>query len=52
MESRLAEMVKELMEKYPESFDPSVPSDLGYSGSKSLTEDVGLKNSNLQISSP
>ncbi|MCH2224244.1 MAG: AIR synthase-related protein [Crocinitomicaceae bacterium] len=32
---------KELMEKYPESFDPSVPSDLVYSGSKSLTEDVG-----------
>ena len=31
---------KELAEKYPESFDPSVPSSLVYSGSKSLTEDV------------
>ena len=31
---------KELAEKYPESFDPSVPSNLVYSGSKSLTEDV------------
>ena len=31
---------KELAEKFPESFDPSVPSNLVYSGSKSLTEDV------------
>jgi len=31
---------KELAAKYPESFDPSVPSDLVYSGSKGLTEDV------------
>ncbi len=31
---------KELAEKYPESFDSSVPSNLVYSGSKSLTEDV------------
>ncbi|MBL4863114.1 MAG: phosphoribosylformylglycinamidine cyclo-ligase [Crocinitomicaceae bacterium] len=31
---------KELAEKYPESFDPSVPRDLVYSGSKKLTEDV------------
>lgn len=31
---------KELAEKYPESFDPSLPSNLVYSGSKSLTEDV------------
>ncbi|MDX2362228.1 MAG: AIR synthase-related protein [Crocinitomicaceae bacterium] len=31
---------KELATKYPESFDPSVPSDLVYSGSKGLTEDV------------
>ncbi|MFT6245462.1 MAG: phosphoribosylformylglycinamidine cyclo-ligase [Salibacteraceae bacterium] len=31
---------KSLAEKYPESFDPSVPSDLVYSGSKGLTEDV------------
>ena len=31
---------KTLAEKYPESFDPSVPSDLVYSGSKGLMEDV------------
>jgi phosphoribosylformylglycinamidine cyclo-ligase len=31
---------KELAEKYPESFDPSLPSNLVYSGSKSLTENV------------
>ena len=31
---------KELATKYPESFDPSVPSDLVYSGSKGLTEKV------------
>ncbi|MGB0915153.1 MAG: AIR synthase related protein [Crocinitomicaceae bacterium] len=31
---------KELATKYPESFDPSVPSDLVYSGTKKLTEDV------------
>lgn len=31
---------KTLAEKYPESFDPSVPSNLVYSGSKTLTEDV------------
>lgn len=29
---------KVLAEKYPESFDPSVPSDLVYSGSKELTQ--------------
>jgi phosphoribosylformylglycinamidine cyclo-ligase len=29
---------KTLAEKYPESFDPSVPSELVYSGSKGLTE--------------
>ena len=29
---------KELATKYPESFDPAVPSDLVYSGSKGLTE--------------
>jgi phosphoribosylformylglycinamidine cyclo-ligase len=29
---------KELAVKYPESFDPSVPSDLVYSGSKGLTD--------------
>lgn len=32
---------KSLATKYPESFDPSVPSDLIYSGTKELTEDVG-----------
>ncbi|MDG1659215.1 MAG: phosphoribosylformylglycinamidine cyclo-ligase, partial [Crocinitomicaceae bacterium] len=31
---------KSLAEKYPESFDPSVPSDLVYSGSKGLTSDT------------
>ncbi len=31
---------KELATKYPESYDPSVPSDLVYSGTKKLTEDV------------
>lgn len=32
---------KELAEKYPESFDPAVPRDLVYSGSRSLTEEIG-----------
>lgn len=32
---------KTLAAKYPESFDPSVPEDLIYSGSRSLTEEVG-----------
>ena len=32
---------KSLATKYPESFDPSVPSDLIYSGTKELTENVG-----------
>lgn len=31
---------KHLAEKYPESFDPSVPEDLIYSGSKSLTDKI------------
>ena len=31
---------KELAEKYPESFDPTVPSDLVYSGSKKLLEQL------------
>lgn len=31
---------KELMEKYPESFDHDVPEDLVYSGTKSLTDKV------------
>ncbi len=30
----------ELAEKYPESFDPSVPQDLVYSGSKKLTDTI------------
>lgn len=36
---------KYLSEKYPESFDPSIPQELIYSGSKSLTDKV--KNSPL-----
>ena len=36
---------KYLAEKYPESFDPFVPSDLAYSGSKKLTDII--KNSEL-----
>ena len=31
---------KVLAEKYPESFDPNVPSDLVYSGTKTLTDEV------------
>tara|TARA_B100000900_G_C20599194_1_gene724781 strand:+ start:2606 stop:3772 length:1167 start_codon:yes stop_codon:yes gene_type:complete len=31
---------KDLAEKYPESFDPSVPADLVYSGAKGLTDKV------------
>ena len=31
---------KELANKYPESFDPAVPQDLVYSGSKGLTDEV------------
>ena len=31
---------KYLIEKYPESFDPSIPSDLVYSGNKKLTDEV------------
>jgi phosphoribosylformylglycinamidine cyclo-ligase len=38
---------KYLVEKYPESFDPSVPSDLVYSGSKKLTD--AIKNSELDV---
>ncbi len=30
-------------EKYPESFDPSVPSDLVYCGSKKLTDSTGIE---------
>ncbi|PQJ14579.1 AIR synthase related protein [Aureicoccus marinus] len=32
--------VKDLAAKYPESFDPSVPQDLVYTGSRRLTEEV------------
>ena len=40
---------KELASRYPESFDPSVPNDLVYSGSKGLTEetDAPLNAGNL-----
>lgn len=44
---------KYLAEKYPESFDPSVPSDLIYSGSRSLTESIqelGLDAGRLVLS--
>jgi phosphoribosylformylglycinamidine cyclo-ligase len=42
-----------LAEKYPESFDPDLPSDLVYSGSKSLTElieNVGMDAGKLVLS--
>jgi phosphoribosylformylglycinamidine cyclo-ligase len=42
-----------LAEKYPESFDPDVPRNLVYSGSKSLTEsieDLGLDAGKLVLS--
>jgi len=44
---------KYLAEKYPESFDPSVPQDLIYSGSKKLTDavaDVSLNAGKLVLS--
>jgi phosphoribosylformylglycinamidine cyclo-ligase len=31
---------KDLMQEFPESFDPAVPEDLVYSGSKSLTDEI------------
>lgn len=34
---------KSLAEKYPESFDPSVPNELVYSGTKGLTESTGTE---------
>jgi phosphoribosylformylglycinamidine cyclo-ligase len=44
---------KELATKYPESFDPSVPSDLVYSGTKKLTEDVNAPlNAGKMVLSP
>lgn len=33
---------KEVGTRYPESYDPSVPENLVYSGSKSLTDDIGM----------
>jgi phosphoribosylformylglycinamidine cyclo-ligase len=44
---------KILASKYPESFDPSVPNDLVYSGSKLLTEEIATptkENPNLKTS--
>jgi len=43
---------KSLATKYPESFDPSVPSDLVYSGTKSLTEmtETGLDAGKMVLS--
>ncbi|QZE14307.1 phosphoribosylformylglycinamidine cyclo-ligase [Halosquirtibacter laminarini] len=44
---------KYLAEKYPESFDPQVPSDLVYSGTRSLTEkleEVGVDVGKLVLS--
>jgi phosphoribosylformylglycinamidine cyclo-ligase len=44
---------KELAEKYPESYDHSIPSDLVYSGSRSLTEPIegtGLDAGKLVLS--
>ncbi len=43
---------KTLAEKYPESFDPSVPEDLVYSGTKSLTEmtETGLDAGKMVLS--
>ena len=38
---------KILAEKYPESFDPSVPEELVYSGTKNLTDRI--KNSDLDV---
>ena len=35
---------KYLAEKYPESFDPSVPKELVYSGSKKLTDVLGINS--------
>lgn len=44
---------KELATKYPESFDPSVPSELVYSGTKKLTEDVNAPlNAGKMVLSP
>jgi phosphoribosylformylglycinamidine cyclo-ligase len=44
---------KELATKFPESFDPSVPSDLVYSGTKKLTEDVNAPlNAGKMVLSP
>jgi len=42
---------KALASKYPESFDPSVPKDLVYSGSKNLVDEISTPSTvNLQLS--
>ncbi|NRA13284.1 MAG: phosphoribosylformylglycinamidine cyclo-ligase [Crocinitomicaceae bacterium] len=44
---------KELATKYPESFDPSIPSDLVYSGTKKLTEEIDAPlNAGKMVLSP
>jgi phosphoribosylformylglycinamidine cyclo-ligase len=44
---------KTLAEKYPESFDPAVPSDLVYSGSKNLTDEtITSLNAGQMVLSP
>lgn len=40
---------KELAEKYPECYDPMVPSDLVFSGSKKLTDNIKI-NDSLSVS--
>ena len=40
---------KVLMEKYPESFDPDVPTDLVYSGTKELTESGIIYSTDFEL---
>ncbi len=40
---------KLLAEKYPESFDPNVPKELVYSGTKNLTDTITINNQQLTI---
>lgn len=40
---------KLLAEKYPESFDPSVPNELVYSGTKNLLDTITINNQQLTI---
>lgn len=42
---------KYLSEKYPESFDPAVPNDLIYSGSKKLTDTIEIKSESQFLNS-